>query len=155
MKEQRFSFRHYKLIFLFFIFAALSYVLYWYLVPNLNYEIPVYLFVVIFMAAVCWYVYDAHFKTASISYIDTYPDCFVVKNMRYINTLYYYRDIHHGILTNTAISGHRFYRLDLKMKTGETVHLHLDNFSGKDIQQLAAVITAKTGHMQETINQTQ
>lgn len=148
MKEQRFSFRHYKLIFLFFIFAALTYLLYWYLVPNLNYEIPVYYFIALLLAAMGWYVYDSHYKADSISYIDTYADGLAAKNSGNRETFYYYRDIHHCTLTDAVINGYKFYRLDLNMKTGASVHLRLDNFSGKDIQLLAALITTKTGSQQ-------
>lgn len=149
MKEQRFSFRHYKLIFLFFIFAALTYVLYWYLVPNLNYEIPAYYFVGLLLAAMGWYVYDSHFNVNSVSYVDVYHDCLVLKNMRNNETLHYYRDLQGCTLTDTVINGSRFFRLDLLMKNGQLVHLKLDNFSGKDIQALAGIITAKTGQPQE------
>lgn len=145
MKEQRFSFRHYKLIVLFFIFAALTYLLYWYLVPNLNYEIPSYCFIAMLLAEMGWYVYYTLYKADSIAYIDTYPDCLIAKNLSKQETFYYYRDIHHCTLTEGDINGTKHYRLELNMKTGVSVHLKLDNFSGKDIKALAAIITAKTG----------
>jgi hypothetical protein len=153
MKEQRFSFRHYKLIVLFFIFAALTYLLYWYLVPNLNYEIPSYYFIAMLLAEMGWYVYATLYKAGSIGYIDTYPDCLSAKNLGNRETLYYYRDIHHCTLTEGDINGTKHYRLELNMKTGVTVHLKLDNFSGKDIKTLAAIITAKTGSQQDVADE--
>ncbi|HEY9257638.1 hypothetical protein [Chitinophaga sp.] len=149
MKEQRFSFRHYKLIVLFFIFAAFTYLLYWYFVPNLNYEIPAYYFIALLLAGMGWYVYDTLYKADSIGYIDTYPDCLIAKNLSNRETHYYYRDIHYCTLTEGDINGTKHYRLELYMKSGASVHLRLDNFSGKDIKTLAALITAKTGNAQE------
>jgi hypothetical protein len=145
MKEQRFSFRHYKLILLFFILAGFTYVLYWYLVPNLNYEIPAYYFIAILLAGMGWYIYDTLYKANSIAYIDTYPDCLAAKNLGNGETLYYYRDIHRCTLTEGNINGSKHYRLELNMKTGISVPLKLDNFSGKDIKALAALITERTG----------
>lgn len=154
MKEQRFSFRHYKLIVLFFIFAVFTYVLYWYLVPNLNYEIPSYYFIAMLLAEMGWYVYYTLYKADSIAYIDTYPDCLVAKNLGNRETLYYYRDIHHCTLTEGDINGTKHYRLELNMKTGVSVPLKLDNFSGKDIKTLTALITDKTGSWQQVAEMT-
>ena len=152
MKEQRFSFRHYKLIVLFFIFAVFTYVLYWYLVPNLNYEIPSYYFIAMLLAGMGWYVYDTLYKAGSISHVDTYPDCLVAKNLRNSETLYYYRDIRRCTLTEGDINGSKHYRLELNMKSGVSVRLKLDNFSGKDIKTIAALITEKTKSQEEEAN---
>ncbi|NLU95916.1 hypothetical protein [Chitinophaga sp. Ak27] len=143
MKEQHFSFRPYHSILLFFIFAGVMYTLYWYLVPNLNYEIPEMVFVVLFLGGIGWYCYDAFFKSNSVCYLDIYPECFLTQNLQRQATYYYYRDIADIELLTYTSQQITAYRLTLLMKSGEKIPLKLELFSGKAIQSLAILVTER------------
>ncbi|NLR60268.1 hypothetical protein HGH93_19310 [Chitinophaga polysaccharea] len=143
MKEQHFSFRPYHSILLFFIFAGAMYTLYWYLVPNLNYEIPEMVFVVLFLGGIGWYCYDAFFKSNSVCYLDIYPECFLTQNLQRQATYYYYRDIADIELLTYTSQQITAYRLTLLMKSGEKIPLKLELFSGKAIQSLAILVTER------------
>ncbi|TWF42372.1 hypothetical protein FHW36_102127 [Chitinophaga polysaccharea] len=128
---------------LFFIFTGVMYTLYWYLVPNLNYEIPEMVFVVLYLGGIGWYCYDSFFKSSSVCYLDVYPECMTTQNLRRQATTYYYRDISDiELLTYTSQQG-TIYRLTLLMKGGEKLPLKLHLFSGKTIQALATLLTEK------------
>ncbi|NLR77886.1 hypothetical protein [Chitinophaga eiseniae] len=143
MKEQHFSFRLYHSVLLFFIFTGLMYTLYWYLVPNLNYEIPEMVFVVLYLGGIGWYCYDAFFKSNSVCYLDVYSECITTQNLRRQATCYYYRDIVDiELLTHTSQQV-TVYRLTLLMKSGEKIPLKLELFSRKAIQALAILLTER------------
>jgi hypothetical protein len=141
--EYHFSFRYDKLILLFICFAGLTYLLYWYLVPNLNYEIPAIYFVALYIVFVGFLIYDAHYKTTSISFVDMFDDCFVIKNIRKDPTTYYYKDIYDCILTVTHLNWNKVLRAELLYKDHTTCTLNLDNFSEKDVREMVTRISAK------------
>lgn len=143
MKEQHFSFRLYPSVLLFFIFAAAMYTLYWYLVPNLNYEIPERVFVVLYLGGIGWYCYDAFLKPSSVCYLDVYPECITVQNLRRQATCYYYRDIADIELLTYTSQYATMYRLTLLMKNGEKIPLQLHLLSGKAIRALALLLSER------------
>ena len=118
-------------------------ILYWYLVPNLNYEIPEMMFVALYLGGIGWYCYDAFFKSNSVCYLDVYPECITTHNLRRRATTYYYRDIADiELLTHTS-QYTTVYRLTLLMKNGEKIPLKLHLFSGKAIRALAILLVER------------